>query len=143
LRGKPCETYVSDMRLRISGTGLYTYPDVIVVCGPPLFTDGHRDTLVNPILIVEVFSASTEAYDRGEKFRHYRSIESFAEYVLVAQDKHSVDHFVKQDTIWTIREVDRHIELATVPCVLTFSEIYERTHGVAEVSAHEARERGP
>jgi len=132
LRGKPCETYSNDMRVKISETGLYTYPDVVVVCGAPLFSDDRRDTLINPMLIVEVLSPSTEGYDRGEKFKYYRSIEPFSEYVLIAQYKMAADHFVKQDNTWTIREVDREIRLVTIPCLLTFSEIYDRVGFVAE-----------
>jgi len=126
LRGKPCETYSNDMRVRIPSTGLYTYPDVVVVCGPPIFLDDHRDTLINPLLIVEVLSATTEAYDRGEKFKAYRSIESFSEYILIAQTKMAADHFVKQDNIWMIQEVEREISLVTIGCKLAFSEIYDR-----------------
>lgn len=126
LKGKPCETYSNDMRVRVPRTGLYTYPDVVVVCGKPIFTDDHNDTLVNPTLIVEVLSPTTEAYDRGEKFRDYRSIESFSEYVLIAQNKMAVDHFVKQNNIWIIREVEQEIRLVAFPCILTFAEIYDR-----------------
>lgn len=126
LKGKPCETYSSDMRVRIPRSGQYTYPDIVVVCGGPQFCDGYADTLLNPVLIVEVLSPSTEAYDRGEKFRDYRSIESFSEYVLISQSKQSADHFTKINNIWTIQEVEQEIKLVTVPCLLTFSEIYER-----------------
>lgn len=126
LKGKPCETYSNDMRVRVPGTGLYTYPDVVVVCGEPVFIDDHNDTLVNPTLIVEVLSSTTEAYDRGEKFRDYRSIKSFSEYVLIAQNKMAVDHFVKQKNIWTIREVEQEIKLVSFSCILTLAEIYDR-----------------
>jgi Uma2 family endonuclease len=132
LRGKPCETYSNDMRVRISRTALYTYPDVVVVCGTPLFLDDHRDTLINPLLIIEVLSPSTEGYDRGEKFKYYRSIESFSEYMLIAQDKIAADHFVKQDNIWTIREVEQEIRLITIPCLLNFSDIYDRVEFITE-----------
>src|SRR5919198_4874617 len=71
LRGRPCETYASDMRVKVSQTGLYTYPDVVVVCGEPRFEDAQVDTLLNPTVIIEVLSESTESYDRGEKFAHY------------------------------------------------------------------------
>jgi Uma2 family endonuclease len=126
LKGKPCETYSNDMRVRIPRTGLYTYPDVVVVCGTPQFLDDHNDTLLNPLLIVEVLSASTEAKDRGEKFRDYRSIESFSEYVLIAQTKRAADHFAKRNGIWTILEVEQAIRLVTIPCPLNFPEIYDR-----------------
>src|SRR6476661_5007696 len=93
LRGKPCETYSSDMRVKISPTGMYTYPDVTVACGEPRFEDDHVDTLLNPTVIVEVLSPSTEAYDRGEKFAHYRKLDTLSDYVLISQDKARVEHF--------------------------------------------------
>jgi Uma2 family endonuclease len=83
LRGRPYTVYSTDLRVKVSPTGLYTYPDVVVVCGQPQFADDQRDTLLNPTLIVEVLSESTQDYDRGEKFEHYRSIASFHEYVLI------------------------------------------------------------
>lgn len=87
LRGRPCEAFVADLRLRVTATGLYTYPDLVVVCGEPQLADAHLDTLLNPTLIVEVLSPSTEATDRGRKFAHYRTIESLAEVVLVSQER--------------------------------------------------------
>jgi Uma2 family endonuclease len=126
LKGKPCETYSNDMRVRISRSSQYTYPDVVVVCGPPQFLDDQADTLLNPLVIIEVLSSSTEAYDRGGEFRDYRSIESFSEYVLIAQAKKSADHFTKINNIWTIQEVEQEIRFVTIPCTLTFSEIYDR-----------------
>src|SRR5206468_6291774 len=87
LRGRPCEVYASDMRVKVRPTGMYTYPDVVAVCGEPRFEDEQVDTLVNPAVIVEVLSPSTEAYDRGQKFAHYRKLESLTEYVLVAQNE--------------------------------------------------------
>src|SRR5687768_7892266 len=86
LRKHPCLVYPSDMRLKVSQTGLYTYPDIMVVCGTPQLEDKHQDILLNPTLIVEVLSPSTERFDRGKKFQHYREIESLQEYVLIAQD---------------------------------------------------------
>src|ERR1044072_9754283 len=77
LKNRPCTVYSTDLRVRVSATGLYTYPDVIVVCGEPRFADDHRDTLLNPTLIVEVLSNSTKDYDRGDKFEQYRALESF------------------------------------------------------------------
>lgn len=130
LKGRPCETYTSDMRTRIPATGLYTYPDVIVVCGEPKFEDEHVDTLLNPTLIVEVLSPSTESYDRGKKFAHYRSVESIAEYLLVAQDEYRVEQFVRQtEGRWLlsdIRTLEGIVELASIGCVLKMGEIYDR-----------------
>ena len=81
LRRGPCRPLSNDMRVRVTATGLYTYPDVVVVCGEPRFLDDTFDTLLNPTVIIEVLSESTEAYDRGQKFEQYRSLESLAEYV--------------------------------------------------------------
>lgn len=85
LEGRPCETYASDMRVRTAST--YTYPDVVVVCGEPEFEDGERDTLLNPTVIVEVLSRSTEAWDRGEKSFQYRALPSIQDYLLVSQER--------------------------------------------------------
>ena len=86
LGGRRCEGYVNDMRVKVSPTGLYTYPDVVVVCGKEQFEDTHLDTLLNPTLIIEVLSDSTEAYDRGRKFLHYQLLDSLIDYLLVSQD---------------------------------------------------------
>src|SRR5947208_2413562 len=94
LRGRGCEVCASDMRVKVSPTGMYTYPDIVGVCDEPRFEDGYTDTLLNPQVIVEVLSESTEAYDRGEKFAHYRRLDSLREYVLVAQAKLRVEHYV-------------------------------------------------
>ena len=85
LRGKPCEVYANDMRVKVSETGMYTYPDLVAAWGEPRFEDPAVDTLINPVLIIEVLSDSTERYDRGSKFTHYRSLASLQEYLLVSQ----------------------------------------------------------
>src|SRR5947208_2764400 len=122
LKGQPCRTYSNDMRVRVSATSLYTYPDVIVVCGERRFDDTQKDTLLNPTLIVEVLSESTEAYDRGAKFGFYRTIGSLAEYLLVAQDECRVEQFVKQpDGRWLLsdyRSPEEVVELGSVQCRL-------------------------
>ena len=92
-RGRPCKTYSSDLRVCVSDTGLYTYPDVVALCGPPQVLDDRGDTLLNPQLIVEVLSPGTAFYDRTEKFRRYRRIPSFIDYVLVWQHKMRVEHW--------------------------------------------------
>ena len=97
LRGRPCKVYPSDMRVQVAPTGLFTYPDVVVVCGEPKFLDEKRDTLLNPTLLVEVLSDSTEAYDRGQKFEHYRQIESLQEYVLISPAAPKLERFLRQD----------------------------------------------
>ncbi len=120
------------MRVRIVSRReyAYTYPDVVVVCGEPQFEDGHLDTLINPTVLVEVLSESTERYDRGKKFGLYRAIESLVEYVLVAQDEHKVEQYVKQpDGRWLLsdhRSLDDVMELASVQCTLTLRAIYAK-----------------
>src|SRR5690606_23335365 len=105
LRGSPCEAYVGDMRVRVSATGLYTYPDVVVASPPIDFEDAEVDTLLNPVVIIEIVSPSTEAYDRGEKFRQYRRVESLKEYVLVAQDAARVERYLRQGDLWVLSEI--------------------------------------
>lgn len=130
LKTRPCTVYSTDLRLKISATGLYTYPDVIVVCGEPQFNDDHKDTLLNPTLIVEILSESTKNYDRGAKFEQYRMIKSFVEYVLIAQDKCHVEHFVRQaGNRWLLSETNRMedtIELSSIACNLMLTEVYDK-----------------
>lgn len=130
LRRRPCNVYAADLRVKIQASGLYTYPDVIVACGTLQFDDDHRDTLLNPTLIVEVLSESTQDYDRGGKFAQYRKIPSFAEYVLVAQDECHVEHFVKQDQGgWLLSETNRledTLILSSIACTLSLHDIYEK-----------------
>lgn len=136
LRERPCTVYSTDLRVQVSEQGLYTYPDVVVICGPPRFSDEHRDMVTNPQVIVEVLSKSTKNYDRGEKFEQYRKIESFVEYVLIAQDRPHVEHFQKQsDGTWVLSETNDPagvIDLPTVQCRLSLEEIYAKVDDVAE-----------
>jgi Uma2 family endonuclease len=131
LKGRPCEGYASDMRVRVPSTRLYTYPDVVVVCGEPQFEDDSVDTLTNPTLVIEVLSESTELYDRGKKFGFYRTIESLAEYLLVAQDEYKVEQYVKQsDERWLLsdyRSLEDVVELASIQCQLALREAYDKT----------------
>ncbi len=130
LKGKPCELYPSDMRVRVPATDLYTYPDVVVVCGEPRFEDEAVDTLLNPTVIVEVLSESTEAYDRGKKFGCYRTVASLAEYLLVAQDEGRVEQYLRQeDGRWLLtdlRSPDTVVEVASLGCALKLSEVYDK-----------------
>ncbi len=103
LKGGPCRTYSSDQRVLVEATGLYTYPDIIVLCGQGTYDPLDRDTLTNPTAIIEVLSPSTERYDRGAKFRNYQQIPSMVEYVLVAQDEAVCDRYVRQsDGSWAL-----------------------------------------
>ena len=130
LRSRPCRVYSNDMRVRVSSTGLYTYPDVIGVCGERQFLDEQRDTLVNPNLLIEVLSRSTEAYDRGLKFELYQTIESFSEYLLVSSDRIRVDLYTRQvDGKWLLTSANRledHIELSSIGCRLSLADLYEK-----------------
>jgi Uma2 family endonuclease len=130
LKGKPCELYANDMRVKVTATGLYTYPDVVVVCGEPRFEDDYVDTLLNPTLIVEVLSPSTELYDRSKKSGHYRTIETLTEYLLVAQDEYKIEQYVRgDDGRWILSDtkgVDSLVRLESVGSTLPLSEVYDR-----------------
>lgn len=130
LKGTPCESYAMDMRVKVSTTGLYTYPDLVVVCGVPRFDDNHVDTLLNPQVLMEVLSPSTEAYDRGDKFAHYRRLESLQEFVLISQDRVRVEHFLRQGDQWVIltelTSFDDFLVLSSIDCRISLREIYDR-----------------
>lgn len=129
LRGGPCRSYSRDMRVHVSATGPYTYPDLVVACGERKFMDENRDTLLNPSLIVEVLPSTTEAYDRGRRFSHYRTLESLQEYVLVSQDRIQVECFKRQAAgQWLLTAVNRLEDAAcldSVGCTLPLADIYE------------------
>ncbi len=123
------EVYKSDLRVLISKTGLYTYPDVSVVCGAAQFEDGQQDSLLNPVMVFEVLSKSTESYDRGKKFEHYQMISSLKYYVLVAQDAYRVEHFMRQEEGWFLRTykgLGATLPLPSIACTLAFSDIYKK-----------------
>ena len=130
LRGSPCEVYSSDMRVRVDRTGLYVYPDVVIVCGEPRFVDEHVDTLVNPRLLIEILSDSTEKYDRGTKMSQYMQIDSLQEYVLVSQSQPRVEVYQRRsDGKWNYSDasgLDASISLESVGITLPMSEIYLR-----------------
>ena len=129
LRGRGCLVYASDMRVRTSSTGSYFYPDVVVVCDKPRFEDNVFDTLLNPTLIVEVLSPSTEAYDRGEKFVHYQELASLREYILVSQNRIRVEHYRLTETQWVQTEFQTHedvLPLISIGCELSLQDIYRR-----------------
>lgn len=129
LKPGPCRVKFSDLRVKVPDARLFTYPDLTVVCGKQQFSDDRQDTLLNPQLIVEVLSPSTAAYDRGMKFRHYRSIESLREYVLIEQDSQRIEHFVRQaNDLWLFSDTigpDATLTLPTLDCAIPFAEIYE------------------
>ena len=129
LRNRECFVFAHEMRVSIPSVKSYFYPDVGVVCEEPRFEDDVFDILLNPIVVVEVLSPSTEAYDRGNKFAHYRQLQSLQEYILVSQDKVRVDHYVRHTTQWLLtdfQELEQHLPLTSIQCELPLQEIYER-----------------
>ncbi len=137
LRGASCRPFSSDMKTRCipvtpwtkKRRGLFAYPDLIVVCGEPLYHDEQQDVLINPKLIVEVLSPSTEAYDRDEKFRRYQELESFTDYLLISQERPCVEHFAKQpDGQWNYRsetDLKGSLLISSINCRIPLSEVYE------------------
>lgn len=140
LRGSPCRVLSKDTKVR-SGPiprsrhttkGLYSYPDIVVVCGEPLYHDERRDVLLNPRVIIEVLSPTTEAFDRGEKFWRYRTfIESLTDYVIVAQSRSLIEHFIRQSNDqWllaaTATELSQTVALDSIDCALGLNDVYDR-----------------
>lgn len=127
LRERACRVFGQDMRVRIPGKDRDKYPDLSVAC-PPRLEDDHRDTLINPTVLIEVLSPSTEDYDRGGKFADYRTLPSLREYVLVHQDAVLLEHHARQsDGAWLLREVRvGTLQLASVGCAIPLREIYAR-----------------
>ena len=129
LRGKPCKPRPSDAKVCSSDEGLFSYPDVTVVCGPPQFYDGTKNVIINPKLLVGVLSPSTEAADRGKKFAKYKQLESFTDYLLVAQDEPQIDYYIKQaNGDWlqkSFRGMDAEIYIASLDCTLRLADIYD------------------
>jgi len=130
LRNRPCQPFSSDMRVCVAPVGLYTYPDVVVVCGELKLLDNTFDTLLNPTVIFEVLSESTEAYDRGRKFELYCSLESLAEYVMISSLRVGVERYTRQpDGSWKYiskTSLEDTIDLKSVDCHLRLADLYER-----------------
>jgi Uma2 family endonuclease len=126
---RPCQVYGSDMKVR-SSEEHYAYPDITVVCGEELFANGEKDVLLNPTLIVEVLSPTTEAWDRAGKFEQYRRRESLQEYVLIAQDRPHVERFAREpDSEWRLTERNGReavLSLPAIGCELALSEVYRK-----------------
>lgn len=124
----PCEVYPSDMRLRIEQYGMYTYPDLSVVCGPMELTGDRLDTMTNPTLLIEVLSPSTERYDRGRKFEYYQTLESLRAYLLISQDHPRVELYLRRpDESWLLiyfTRLDQTIPLEPIGCSLSMADIY-------------------
>ncbi len=130
LRGHGCEIYQGEMRVKIQATGRYTYPDISVVCGSPEFSDDRLDTLLNPAVIIEALSPSTERYDRGRRFQHYRELESLQEYILIAQDSPRIERYSRQDEdVWhftDVKALESQAELSSIDCALRLADVYEQ-----------------
>lgn len=131
LRPRPSLVYSSDQRVLVAPAGLYTYPDIVVVCGEPQYLDGEIDTLLNPTVIAEVLSPSTEAYDRGRKFRHYRTIESLKAYLMVASELIGAELYTRQpDNQWKLSaeasKLEDAFEIESIGCRLKLADIYEK-----------------
>ena len=132
IRDKPCRGFSPNMKVRAGIGGLYAYPDLMIVCGEAQFHDEQGDVLLNPTVIFEFLSPSTEKYDRGEKFRRYRTeIESLQDYVLVSQDQLRVEHHHREaDGTWSQAEVigkDAVVVLKSIDCTIPLTEVYRNT----------------
>ncbi len=130
LRGRPCEIYPSDMKVYAPATHSYTYPDITVVCGEAQFDDDHRDILLNPTVVIEVLSPSTEAFDRSQKFQNYWQIPSLQAYILIAQDQPRIERFTRQGVNeWLLNVavgVDQTLALPAIDCTLVLADVYEQ-----------------
>lgn len=127
LRDRPCRVFSADLRVKVEATGLSTYPDVSVVCGKLETASNDAQAVINPIVLVEVLSDSTEAYDRGEKFAHYRRIPSLREYILLSQRERRIEvHRLNASGHWELHEAvgGESIELTSLGCRLTVDEVY-------------------
>jgi Uma2 family endonuclease len=130
LKGKPCRVYPSDLKVRIETDDVGAYPDVMAICGERMFYGDRRDVVTNPSLIVEVLSDSSEAYDRGDKFAHYRKLPSLKAYLLLSQDRMQAELFVRQhDDTWQFTAfvgAEERIPLAAVDAALVLAELYDK-----------------
>lgn len=130
LRKRDCTVYPSDMRVKIELIELHTYPDITVVCGEEVFEDDQQDVLLNPTVLIEVLSNSTECYNRGKKFKNYQAMPSFVEYVLVSQTSYSIEQFTRQpDGQWLMSDADQPeqiVRLESIDCTLQLADVYEK-----------------
>ena len=128
LKGKPCTVYTNDLKVKIGRGGDYYYPDLTIVCGQPIFHDEHQGILVNPTVIVEVLSPSTEADDRGRKWLHYQQIEGLTDYLMVSQSEPLLEHYTRQaDGSWHYEScADRTAALTILNCRLLLADVYDK-----------------
>jgi Uma2 family endonuclease len=129
LKGKPCRAYSSDMQVMVSETRFF-YPDLSVVCGEPQFRNDKQRSLLNPKVVFEILSDSTERFDRGRKFEGYAGLASLTDYVLVAQDQPRLEHFSRRpDGDWLLHIADGHssmLDIASIGCRLALADLYDR-----------------
>lgn len=136
LRGRPCDNFSSDVRVKVGRTRAYFYPDASALCGEPVFEDGAGvPMLTNPTCVAEVLSPSTESFDRGNKFEHYRRIPTLCEYLLIAQDRTFVEQHVRAGDVWVLTEftdADDRVEIPSLTCTLRVGDLYERVRFPAD-----------
>jgi Uma2 family endonuclease len=129
LRDTNCQVYSADLRIQADANNAYHYPDVVVVCGRPEYMDGRRDTVTNPLIIIEVLSPTTRNYDRGDKFAHYRRLGSLREYILIDQEPCHIEQFVRIEGGWEFSEMDDcqgNLVIPTLGIAIAFKEIYAK-----------------
>jgi Uma2 family endonuclease len=132
---KPCSVFASDMKVKIRKKEKYTYPDIVVVCEKEEYEDEHQDVLLNPVVLMEILSDSTEAYDRGDKFSHYQAIPSCAEYILISQYTFKMERFSRQPNnswLYTIYQDENDVlSVRAIDCALPLAEVYRKVqlHG--------------
>jgi Uma2 family endonuclease len=129
LRTTKCKVYPSDMKVRLPNSKKFFYPDVSVVCGEAEFADEERDVILNPVLVAEVLSESTEAFDRGKKFSSYQQIDSLREYLLVSQGEFVVEHYLRQEDGWFYTKasgLDAVLGLPALDCRVALSDLYSK-----------------
>lgn len=131
IKGAECIGYTSDQKIRTDPMDLFSYPDLTIVCGKPVFHDKHKDVILNPKVIIEVLSPSAEDHDRSQKLTRYQNIKSLSDYILITQDHPCVEHFVRQkgkrQWLYTIEtEMEAEIFIASINCKLKLADIYDR-----------------
>jgi Uma2 family endonuclease len=135
LKGKRCRVMSNDLRVRVLPSGLYTYPDVVVVCGESQHADNRKDTLLNPTVLVEVLSDSTRDYDIGRKFQFYRGLPSLREYLMVAQDAPHIVQWTRQDehrgALSEANNLNDSVQLTSIGCTLALRDVYDQVNWAA------------
>lgn len=131
IKSRDCNVYASDMRVYVPSTGYFTYPDIVITCGKEEFTDAYNDVLVNPLVVIEILSDSTAAFDRGKKFEQYRELDSFVEYLLVEQRTPRIEQYILHDSKeWRYRDIrgidDQVVTIQAIGCSLSLRDIYHK-----------------